>query len=397
MTAINYKLEAGDCERAELKSQIGKSYEYTDERINNLKCAIPITIDEICTDLERKFHENHTDTRATVRNSISKVETDLGGVVTRVNTIERVFHDKLSLLENKQSEELAEVRRQLTNLPANQCKGHSNEVSRELGDWKSKMKECREKLLEYDEKLAIMNRRLDEACSKINHLQNNGPYFEPMGLAERELHQKRILDDIGERLASLEYNQRRNTHAIKIADLYRRKQNLIIDQLGEVPNEAIVDRINTILDSTLNVEDRAKVVVRNAYRIGRFKVGQRLPRKVMVQLDNPIGKDVLIKNANVITRSGNDGRVYYINEDQSETDRRKRNDLFKYMKYMEERQHTVERDNDFFIIDGQRWHINQLNDLQEGDRLMDSRTRYKRGVVAFQSALSPPPQQFVLL
>lgn len=124
--------------------------------------------------------------------------------------------------------------------------------------------------------------------SKINYLQNNGPYFEPMGLSDRELHQKKILDDVGERLSNLEYNQRRNTHAIKIADLYRRKQYMIVDHLGEIANEAIVDRINGILDSTLSNEDRVKVIVRNAYRIGSFKVGQRLPRKVMFQLDNPI-------------------------------------------------------------------------------------------------------------
>lgn len=244
---------------------------------------------------------------------------------------------------------------------------------------------------DYEQRLITTNRRLDEALSKISHLQNNGPQsdFEQMGLSNREIHQQQTLEEYGERLSDLEYNQRRNTYAIKIADMYRRKQNIAIDHLGEDINEAIVDRISTILDNTLSKEDREKVVVRNAYRIGKFKAGQRMPRKVMVQLDNPIGKEIIIKNAGRITRWGNDGRTFYINEDQAETDRRKKNDLFKYTKCLEEYHHKVERENEFFIIDGRKWHNNQLNDLPEGMRLMDSRTRFKKGTVAFQSALSP--------
>lgn len=393
VSEINNKLEANDCEHAEIKSLIGKSYEYTDDRFHTLKSAIPVTIDEIYTDLERKFHENHTEHKMSVGNSISKVETDLGGLSLRVSTIERVFQEKLSMCENKQTEELAEVRRQLVKLSANQCKGHSNDVVRELKDYKQQVEVCKEKMREYDERLAATNRRLDEALSKINQSQNNGshcgPQFDTMGLSNREIHQQRTLDDYGERLSNLEYNQRRNTFAIKIADMYRRKQNVVIDQLGEITNETIVERINLILDNSLSKEDREKVVVRNAYRIGKQRTGQRLPRKVMIQLDNPIGKEIIIKNAGTITRWGNDGKTYYINEDQAETDRRMKNDLFKYTKYLEERQHKVERENDFFIIDGTKWHINQLNDLPEGMRLMDSRTRFKRGTVAFQSALSP--------
>lgn len=56
---------------------------------------------------------------------------------------------------------------------------------------------------------------------------------------------------------------------------------------------------------------------------------------------------------------------------------------------MEERNHTVQRDNDYFIIDGVRYHIEELNGLLVGDRLMDSRTIFNQGMVAFQSALSP--------
>lgn len=56
---------------------------------------------------------------------------------------------------------------------------------------------------------------------------------------------------------------------------------------------------------------------------------------------------------------------------------------------MEDRNHSVQHDNDYFIIDGVRYHIEQLKSLPVGDRLMDSRTLFKQGMVAFQSTLSP--------
>lgn len=43
-----------------------------------------------------------------------------------------MFLEKLSLCENKQTEELAEVRRQLDKLTGSQCKGHSLENQTEV-------------------------------------------------------------------------------------------------------------------------------------------------------------------------------------------------------------------------------------------------------------------------
>lgn len=91
--------------------------------------------------------------------------------------------------------------------------------------------------------------------------------------------------------------------------MYRRKQNVVMDQLGEVENESITDRVNQIFNNALSKQDRENVIVRNAYRIGKYRQGQRMPRKVMIQLYNPIGKEILLKNAQAITRIGNDGRA----------------------------------------------------------------------------------------
>lgn len=164
---------------------------------------------------------------------------------------------------------------------------------------------------------------------------------------------------------------------------------VVVDQLSEIENENIINRLVTILDTTLSKEDRDLVVISNAFRIGKLKSGQKNPRKVMIQFDSPVGKEIVIKNARQITRSGNDGRNYYLNEDLPEIEKRKKNDLYKYQKYMVEKGHSVERDNDYFIIDGQRWHLEQLNSLPIGDRLMDSRTLFDHGMCAFQSSLSP--------
>lgn len=66
-----------------------------------------------------------------------------------------------------------------------------------------------------------------------------------------------------------------------------------------------------------------------------------------------------------------------------------RNDIQKYMKYMIENKHRIEKSGDDLIINGRRWKTSELNNLPEGQRLMDSRTITRAGKVAFQSSISP--------
>lgn len=97
----------------------------------------------------------------------------------------------------------------------------------------------------------------------------------------------------------------------------------------------------------------------------------------------------MLQFAKQITKVGNDGAPYFLNKDLPDAMKREKTDLFKYKRYFMERNHKVEQIGKYFIIDGQKYHTCDLNRLPVGMRLMDSRTLFGRGTVAFQSALSP--------
>lgn len=175
---------------------------------------------------------------------------------------------------------------------------------------------------------------------------------------------------------------------LRSLDLSARRNNIIIDRLMEVKDEDIFARINGILDRSLSQADRAVVTVKKAYRLGKRPLNNT-PRKVLVELGSSVERDLILAHSKAICKEGNNGNTYYVNEDVPEDLKKRRNDVFKYMKYMEKRKHVVEKAGDDLIIDGVRKKFSELNDMPVGDRLLDSRTVFWNGVVAFQSDLSP--------
>lgn len=381
---LKNRLNANDDERGELKTLISKSYEYTEQKVNALKSAIPITIDELGSEIERKMESISEESKADSRIFCENTESKIGAVNSRVDTLERVFNEKLSRVEETHKAELKIIHGRLDTLSKGSDPSKINSLQEEL-------RSCKTKLAGYETELGITNRKLDDAILKIQALSQGDTTFQTAGVNPNKIEQKhqRMFDELTERISYIEYNVKSNTRSQTAADVLRRKQNVIIDQLGETENENIISRLNTIFDSTLNKEDRDLVVIMNAFRIGKLRPNQKSPRKIMIQFDSPIGKEIVIRRAKYITCTGNGDRNYYINEDLPETEKRKKNDLYKYQKYLMERGHKVERENDTFIINDQRWHLEQLNSLPIGDRLLDSRTIFEQGAVAFQSSLSP--------
>lgn len=386
------RLIAGEEERLEMKNLIGKGYDYTDEKFKILKTAIPITIDELGVELEKKAEISRKHSSTETKGLFKVCEEEIASVKTCTCNIEKVFTDKLTMLENKQNTEMCALRQRVDKLASYNCPQRIERLESDLKDYQGRLESC-------ERRLAETNQRLEQAVSNINNQSNatGGPsdgFIREDEYRNSDRQQKR-LDDFAERLSHCEYVQKSNTRAIKLTDLQRRKNNVIIDQLNEIENENLVDRINEILTVTLRENDRKNVVIRNAYRIGKRKPEQRYPRKVMIQLDNPIGKEILLANSANITKSGNDGRHYYLNQDLPEAERRAKTDLHKYKRYLEEKWHKVEHEGDFFIINDRKWHISQLNNLPIGMRLMDSRTLFGKGTVAFQSSVSPLSNLFV--
>lgn len=112
-------------------------------------------------------------------------------------------------------------------------------------------------------------------------------------------------------------------------------------------------------------------------------------RKIFVEMADARSKDLVMENVAHVVRCGNNGRPYYVNDDIPESLKRRRADIYKHMKHLESRGYRVERAGDDLIINGQRWHYDELNDLPDGDKLWNSHRVCQYGVIAFQSAVSP--------
>lgn len=192
-----------------------------------------------------------------------------------------------------------------------------------------------------------------------------------------------------EKAPQIEYLVQQNTKGRMNQDLFNRRLNVLIDHLTESEGaEDTYEKIMKMIDFVFNEADKCRCKLARAYRLGR-KSSLGKPRKIRIEFVDVESRDLFMSYSRELTRVGNDGRIFYINEDIPEALKRKRTDIFRYIKYMQEKGHSIERFGEDFIINGQRWKSQDLNKLPIGDRMLDSRTRYKNGIVAFQSSISP--------
>lgn len=87
--------------------------------------------------------------------------------------------------------------------------------------------------------------------------------------------------------------------------------------MTKLGGEDTFQRVKTILNTTLSKDDANLAIVANAFRLGNKRRSFR-PRKILVEMRDSKGKDIVLKNARVITKSGNNGKHYYINDDSSD-------------------------------------------------------------------------------
>lgn len=196
-------------------------------------------------------------------------------------------------------------------------------------------------------------------------------------------------DQSAARLDSLTVELRKYSRKTDSLDNKSRRSNVIIDMLSERESEDTKQLIEEILDQGLNENDRKSIKIKRAFRLGTKRPYVKTPRKIFLELAEPQDRDKLIQYSKHITKNGNNGLPYYINEDVNEDTKRKKADQHKYVKYLEEKGRRVEKAGEDIIVNGVRWKSADFNRLPVGDRIMDSRTIFARGTVAFQSALSP--------
>lgn len=196
ITDFKSRLIAGDDEGVggggELQTLIGKSFDYMNDKFKVLKSAIPITIDELGIELEKKSESIRKESHQTFTRSIVECEDEIVSLKFKTCDIDRVFQEKLSLLENKYSTDVGALRQQVDKI-SNFSRFDRLEL--ELREYKGKLQTCEQKLLDTNQKLEYVLSKINDA----NYNQNNSNSGFTSGESIRaSCKQQKILDDINE-------------------------------------------------------------------------------------------------------------------------------------------------------------------------------------------------------
>lgn len=366
---------------ADLDQAVIKVYAYTDSKITNLREAIPLTLSEMGGDIEKRVESQNNVLLTKIKEEMGKRLFE--GVMT--GELGEAFREKLTEFENQTNVRLGRIEENQAGVADKlaEIDGLRNEMAL--------MKEQNERSeVAYNTQIKDLHCRLSEAIETLNALKIDNGNFEGPGYISRNewRQQKHRIDEAHERISSMEMSVDTCVKKADSVDLVMRKSNIIIDQLSEHDGEDLFARLMGIFSNTLRWEDLSQVKIVRVFRLGVKRVGGP-PRKVLLELDCPISRDFLLANARLITKSGNDGKPYYLNDDIPEELRRWKTDVQKYMRYMEKKGHRIEKVGEDMMIDGRRWRMSDLNNLPEGQRFMDSRTISQNGRVAFQSSVSP--------
>lgn len=357
------------------KGGINEVYRYVDEKVSVLKDAIPETVAEVSREVDTRLDSHE--------NEIKKAQTSISLLPTHETIAERfekVLSNKIAKLEETSNFRISAIENRMDRLEANVpldkpvTKDDLNDVILRLSKLETDMRTELDKI-----KSGKPNEsgQVDDLFQDVRTINNSRSDWSS---------QKTKLNEFESRIEGLEHEFSSYKKTTDFLSIQIRKENIIIDQLQEVDNENILARLNTIFDVTLIPADRNEVQIKRAFRLGT-KRADGPPRKILLELKS--GREIVFEKARIITKSGNDGKPYYINDDVPESVKRRRSDIHKYVLYLRERGHQAEKAGEDVIINNQRWKYGDLNNLPIGDRLMDSRTISQYGSVAFQSSVSP--------
>lgn len=79
------------------------------------------------------------------------------------------------------------------------------------------------------------------------------------------------------------------------------------------------------------------IKIKQAYRLGIKRKRSKIPRKILVELAEPTDRDIILQSTRQLTKIGNNGAPYFFNENANEEQKRRKADLHKYVKYLQEK------------------------------------------------------------
>lgn len=237
--------------------------------------------------------------------------------------------------------------------------------------------------------LSVLDEDIKTIRSNLEELKQSSTGFQNTATAssETKLIQTRL--EITSQSTANNHQQIQNLHKkLENLDNRTRKRNIIIDCLPESAHENLrweIEQLYSAIAPEFQIDWLDAV-----YRIGALR-NDNTPRRVFTSITSQYGKDHILANSYKLAReNGYNGAVrLYLNDDFTDETKRRRNDIHKYVEYMKEKNQQVEKKGDSVLLNGNLYSHDELEALPKGQRLSDSRTIYKNGIVSFQSEHSP--------
>lgn len=348
--------------------QLSEVHSYVDKRIEGVTANFPDTLARMGRDFDLSTKTNNAKLKSYVDDRLNTLP-KLGDIKQQCDdTIKQCVQNGIFV----EHTEMREITQRLAHLETSNNPAVGN---REIAELRRDFAELKQKNADLEEALARQ-----KAMAPTDTLSENDKKYWDSIRSKTET----IIDDLPDIKSDLAGCKK----TIQSLDIKSRRLNVIIDQLSEDDEEDTPAMVNKILDHAIPPNDRTLIEIVRAFRMGPKTVGSP-PRKILIELSTPKGRDVFMDNARNIARVGNDGRQYYINEDLPDAVKRRKSDLNKYVNYLKRQGHKAQKIGDDVIVNGKRYKYEELNQLPVGQRLLDSRTIFNRGAVAFQSSVSP--------
>lgn len=319
ITSFSRRLDTNDKKMNDLTnrfdSQSHELHTYIDSKVETITSAFPDTLAKLGEEVDAKFSQNIDMTKHLIHQSVSNLPQHNDVKLLCENTIKRCIDDKkiLSYLE------IEDINRKLGALKT--TPGIVNDdVIRQL---RADITDLKRQNTDLSTALA----NLKKSTSITNPLAQTQSMADKQNWESFKARTEATLASIPEIQSNLATYEKR----VQTLDVRSRKLNLIIEQLSESHDENTLALLNSILDHALQPADRSAVDIVKAFRLGQ-KSPNGPPRKILVELSSPKGREILLSNAKNITRAGNDGKYYFINEDLPESVRRHKSDIYKYLK-----------------------------------------------------------------
>lgn len=274
ITSLESKVKMNtDC-TVELHDIAVKTREYVDEKFSKVSSVVATIVHDSEVKTQAKIEGHCKELVEPYRGDICLLKKRAVETSESLISIRDKFSSRMTQIENRQNADFLGLNEKLEKL---KLELSNHQLQAELNVYKGKVDALEATQSRQHRELSL---KLDGALETIETLNNrSAPQAEHEGgaggssnntIPQPEWQQQRErIEHAHDLITGLRGDVDLNTKRSKAADVNARKNNVIIDKLGEIDKENAEARINGILNNTLTQNDRKEVVIVRAFRLGR--------------------------------------------------------------------------------------------------------------------------------